>query len=173
MSGTYHTDRVREQISIQIISKLIKWLTHLNFKSLCNLPEFEFVGFFSESGTRGQLDHFTKKDIHNSIAKLFKYYGNWAFAYAKCVCNDTVVILVFIFRGQQGQGNSHTLLKWHMGSQVGIPFGQCGSQSAAKVVEGSFTDVELFLELGLWKSWNLSLPKPEQKLQEWAHRRKR
>jgi hypothetical protein len=33
--------------------------------------------------------------------------------------------------------------------------------------------VELFLKLGLWKSWNLSLPEPEQKWQEWAHRRKR
>ncbi len=41
-----------------------------------NAPEFKFVGFFSETRARGQLDDFTKQDIYNSIAKLFEYYGN-------------------------------------------------------------------------------------------------
>lgn len=87
--------RLCQEINICVHNVFVRFL--LILYKLYSIPEFKFVSFFSKTGTRWQLNDFTKQNIYHSIAKLFEYDGYCTFADTKCVSNDTVVIFVFIF----------------------------------------------------------------------------
>ena len=121
------------------------------------LPQLEFVGFFSETRSWGELHDFAEQDVDDGVAELLEQDADCAFSYAERLGDGGVLVL----GGQQGQRHGYPLLQRDHDFQVGIFLHECGPQRVAQVVECSLAHVELFLELGFGETGDFYFPEPE------------